>query len=118
MGEGRLDPERGRDGCDKKRARRPAAEPHRRNLPADHESREIGHGAHELAPQNDTGSSVYRRRDVAVDSKCCEHEECYDKRGPYAADSLSYQRNHWDEQYGGGVDPDKLDAQRKPANLV
>lgn len=42
----------------------------------------------------------------------------YDKRGPYAADSLSYQRNHWDEQYGGGVDPDKLDAQRKPANLV
>ena len=79
---------------------------------------QVGNGAHELAPQNDTGSFVCRRRDVAVDSRCCEHEKCYDKRGPFAVDSLSYQRNHWDKQYGDGVDPDKLDAQREPANLM
>ena len=73
---------------------------------------QVGNGAHELAPQNDTGSFVRRRRDVAVDSKCCEHEERCDKRGPFAADLLSYQRNHWDEQYGCRVDLDKLDTQR------
>ena len=50
---------------------------------------QVSNGAHELAPQNDAGRFVCRRRDVAVDSKCCEHEECYDKRGPYAADLLS-----------------------------
>lgn len=79
---------------------------------------QVGNGAHEFAPQNDTGRFVCRRRDVAVDSKCCEHKKRYDKRGSFAADSLPYQRNHWDEQYGYRVDPDKLDAQREPANLM
>ena len=79
---------------------------------------QVGNGAHELAPQNDTGSFVCRGRDVTVDSKCCEHEEHYDKRSPFAAEPLPCQRNHWDEQYGGGVDPDKLDSQGEPADLV
>lgn len=79
---------------------------------------QIGNGAHELALQNDSGRFVCRGRDVTVDSKCCEHEEHYDKRGPFAADLPSCQHDDWHEQYGCGVDPDKLDTQREPANLV
>ena len=79
---------------------------------------EIGNGAHEFAPQNDTGRFVCRGCDVTVDSKCCEHEECYDKRTPFAADLPSYQHNDRYEQHGCGVDPDKLDPQGEPADLV
>ena len=60
-------------------------------------SHEIGNGAHELAPQNGTGRFVYRGCDVAVDSKCCEYEERYDKRDPFAADLPSCQHNNWHE---------------------
>ena len=79
---------------------------------------QVGNGAHELAPQNDTVRFVRRRSDEAIDSKCCEHEERYDKRGPFAADPLPCQRNRRHEQCGCCINPDKLDAQRKPANLM